>query len=120
MKMLNPTWISDNAQPLDIAYGARSADKFVSTIVNHYIDDDVGVLSDDDLTLLVTACDSMFNENWEALWKAVNVDYEPLENYNRNATITTKTNEKNTGSLTNKRDLTDTGTVDKSLTDTGT
>ena len=120
MKMLNPIWITDNALSLDIAYGARSADKFVSTIVNHYIDDDVGVLSDDDLTLLVTACYSMFNDNWTALWKAVITDYEPLENYNRNATITTKTNEKNTGSLTNQRELTDTGTVDKSLTDTGT
>ena len=120
MKMLNPMWIADNALSLDIAYGARSADKFVSTIVNHDIDDDVGVVSDDDLTLLVTACYSMFNENWEALWKAVNVEYEPLENYNRNSTITTKTNEKNTGSLTNQRELTDTGTVDKSLTDTGT
>lgn len=118
--MLNPTWIADNAQSLDIAYGARSADKFVSTIVNHYIDDDVGVLSDNDLTLLVTACYSMFNENWEALWKAVNVEYEPLENYNRNANITDKSTQKNTGTLQNQRTGTDTGTVDKTLTDSGT
>lgn len=120
MKMLNPTWIADNAHSLDIAYAARSADKFVSTIVNHYIDDDVGVLSDDDLTLLVTACYSMFNENWVSLWKAVNVEYEPLENYNRNSSVTDKSTQKNTGTLQNQRTGTDTGTVNKTLTDSGT
>ena len=120
MEMYNPPWGNDNARQLDIAYTNRSANKLVTPLINHYIDDDVGTLSDSALTDLVSACYEVNKRNWEMLWKANNTNYEPLENYNRNANITDKSTQKNTGTLQNQRTGTDTGTVDKTLTDSGT
>lgn len=129
-----PTWIADAtvASRLDMLYFARSGEKYVSPLVSHYITDNE--LSESSKDAIIDSVYDMYSQNWDALWKAVNTDYEPLENYDRTTAITeTNTRDDNktvdyehtdtdTGTLKRDSTSTDTGTLkrDSTLTDTGT
>lgn len=117
-----PTWIPDAtiASRLDMLYFSRSGDKYASPLVSHYITDNE--LSESSRDSIIDAMYDMYSQNWEALWKAVNTDYAPLENYDRTTTITESNTRGNTTTVDYEHTDTDTGMLkrDSTSTDTGT
>lgn len=117
-----PIWISDStvASRLDMLYFGRSGEKYVSPLVSHYITDNE--LSESSKDTIIDSIYDMYSQNWEALWKAVSAEYEPLENYDRTTTITETNTRGDTKTIDYEHTDTDTGTLkrDSTTSDIGT
>ena len=76
-------WQYENiASELDLEYhGNISGDKYVSPLVNKVLGTDT-TLSDTDLTTLAGVIYNLYGKNWEKLWNTLDLEYNPIENYN--------------------------------------
>ena len=101
-------------------YFARSGEKYVSPLVSHYITDNE--LSESSKDTIIDSVYDMYSQNWDALWKAVSAEYEPLENYDRTTTINETNTRDDSKTVDYEHTDTDTGTLkhDSTSTDTGT
>lgn len=94
-------WQSNDIQRLDILYhGHRSGKKYIGSLMQEYEDED-GTISEADLQ---TICQSVYylnSDKWSNIWKTWNLDYNPIENYNRNEDFTdTRTPDLTTKTIT--------------------
>ena len=132
LQALDVPWKNDiTSNELDVIYhGNRSGKKFVGSIVENFLSNNV--LSEESKTAIAQAIFAINEKNWNALWNTLNLEYNPIENYNMTETenisdvhegtltstgedITTKND-----SLTNTQDTTDTTTNNETITTTGT
>ena len=89
-----------NSSSLDLNYyGNHSGEKFISPLVDKILGDDT-ILSESDRHSIASAVYTMNIENWKKLWDALHEEYDPLQNYNGDETVTDTTTE--TGSDTFK------------------
>lgn len=105
-----------SAAVLDLAYFSRSSNKFISPIVETYLDDD-GKLTDTTLTSLALAIKSMNLVNWTRLYEIQKSEYNPFENYRMTESEVIETDNTTTDTQTlntkicNNRTSTNTGTI---------
>lgn len=99
---------------LDLLYEGRSADKIISPLVKNRLDDN-GKLTGGDKTLVALQIKAVFYDKWSHLWDLMQIDYDPLSNYDMVEDGTDQT--KRTGTDTNLK----TGSEDNSgaITRTG-
>nr|DAJ65533.1 MAG TPA: hypothetical protein [Caudoviricetes sp.] len=128
---------------LDVIYhGSRSGKKFAGCIVENFLSNNV--LSDESKALIAQAIFAINQKNWVALWNTLNLEYNPIDNYNmvesenisdvHSGTLTSKgedvttkndslTNSQNTTNTTTNKDTVttaNTGNVTKNVTENGT
>ena len=71
-----------NTVALDIAYqGAHSGRKWVTPFVENFIDDDTGVIPQNDVNRIASAIWATYRRKWDKLWELYMAEYNPLENY---------------------------------------
>lgn len=114
---------------LDMGYYSRSAQKIAAPIVID-ISDDSQPLDTEQRTQLAGIVFTLFNRKWERFWNVLNVEYNPISNYDMTETesieIDVSDTHQNTGTVTNVTDdvMRETGTVtnvsDNDSTQTGT
>ena len=99
---------------LDLLYEGRSADKIISPLVKNRLNED-GKLTGSDKTLVALQIKAVFYDKWSHLWELMQIDYDPLSNYDMVEDGTDQT--KRTGTDTNLK----TGSEDNSgaITRTG-
>ena len=99
---------------LDLLYESRSADKIISPLVKNRLDNN-GKLTGEDKTLVALQIKAVFLDKWSHLWELMQIDYDPLSNYDMVEDGTDQT--KRTGTDTNLK----TGSEDNSgaITRTG-
>lgn len=99
---------------LDLLYEGRSADKIISPLVKNRLDTN-GKLTGGDKTLVALQIKAVFFDKWSHLWELMQIDYDPLSNYDMVEDGTDQT--KRTGTDTNLK----TGSEDNSgaITRTG-
>ena len=109
---------------LDMGYYSRSAQKIVSPIVID-VSDNSQPLDTEQRTKLAGIVFTLFSRKWERFWDILNVEYNPISNYDMTETesieIDVSDSHQNTGTVTNVTDdvIRETGTV-TNVTDTDT
>lgn len=97
-----PPWSTQiSANSLDLQYfGNHSGKKFISPLVDALLDYDLDpvALYSVDVDILALTIKEMFSHNWEHMWNAFHLEYDPLVNYD----ITEEYNKTNahTGTVT--------------------
>ena len=81
-KFVEPIWAEDYDTPaqLDIFYGMTYGDKWTSPLLDHFIDEDTGVISDEDLGVLASMLYSLRGHEWAKLYAVLQAEYNPIEN----------------------------------------
>lgn len=119
-----PWRVADIANELDFEYhGNISGDKFISPLVRKMKSGDT--LTTAEMKLLAGVIYTLYKDNWEKEWETMNLQYNPIENYNmlekmsddittdeygRTHTRTDNTTHAKTGTETESRNLTDRNT----------
>lgn len=84
------------ANQLGLAYCLKHAgSKIVNSLVENYLDSE-GVLTSSGEQLLGSLVDSYYGDKWSRIWNALQSEYDPLSNYDKNSTITDIENGTNT------------------------
>ena len=86
LNTLDVPWKNDiSANELDIIYhGSRSGNKFIGSLVENYlVDDELSIASK---TTIATAIFAIYSKNWDALYKTLSLEYNPIENYSMTET----------------------------------
>lgn len=75
-------WKSKNInQKLDIMYMTnQSGNKFISPLVENFIDDN-GEVSAQDRATIASVIFALYNDNWSKLYATLSFEYDPIENY---------------------------------------
>ena len=81
-------------------YYRHSGNKSVSPLVEHFLDDK-GKLSSDSTATIARLIINAYKDNWDKVYKALTVDYSPIENVDETLTETTDTTGKTTTSNSN-------------------
>lgn len=81
-KFVDPIWAEDYATPaqLDIFYGMTYGDKWTTPLLDHFIDEDTGTISNDDLGAIASMLYQLRGHEWEKLYAALKAEYNPVEN----------------------------------------
>lgn len=96
-----------NAEFLNQDYYYRhSGTKTVSPLVKHFLDDK-GKLSSDSAATIARLIINAYKDNWDKVYKALTIDYSPIENVDETLTETTDTTGKTTTSNSNTHSGTD-------------
>ena len=119
-----PWRVADIANELDLEYhGNISGDKFISPLVRKMKSGDT--LTTAEMKSLAGVIYTLYNDNWLKEWETMNLQYNPIENYNmvekmsddittdeygRTHTRTDNTTHAQTGTETDSRNLTDRNT----------
>ena len=75
--------VSDNQ--LDIIYhGSRSGNKIIGSLIENYLDNNT--VSDDNKIIIAQAIYTIYIKNWNALYKTLSLEYNPIENYSMTET----------------------------------
>lgn len=144
LQALDVPWKNDiTSNELDVIYhGSRSGKKFVGCIIENFLSNNV--LSNESKSTIAQAIFAINQKSWVALWKTLNLEYNPIDNYNMTETenisdvhagtltskgedVTTKndslTNTQNTTNTSTNNETvktTDTGSITKNVTENGT
>lgn len=106
-------------------YYRHSGNKNVSPLVEHFLGDD-GKLNSDNSYAIARMIIHAYKDNWDKVYKALTIDYSPIENVDEYLTETTDrtgnttTSNSNTHSGTDNRSKTGTETLTQSGTDATT
>lgn len=87
-------------------YYRHSGNKSVSPLVDHFLDSN-GKLSSDSSYVIARLIINAYKDNWDKVYKALTVDYSPIENVDETLTETTDTTGKTTTSNSNTHSGTD-------------
>lgn len=87
-------------------YYRHSGTKSISPIVKHFLNDN-GKLSSDSAATIARLIVSAYKDNWDKVYKALTIDYSPIENVDETLTETTDTTGKTTTSNSNTHSGTD-------------
>ena len=106
LNALDVPWKSDiTGNQLDVIYhGNRSGQKLIGSLLENYLVD--GVISDDNKITVAQAIFTLYIKNWNALYRTLSLEYNPIENYS----MTETENIKDTHNVTTENDSTDTTT----------
>lgn len=75
--------VSDNQ--LDIIYhGSRSGNKIIGSLIENYLDNNT--VSDDNKIIIAQVIYTIYIKNWNALYKTLSLEYNPIENYSMTET----------------------------------
>lgn len=96
-------------------YYRHSGNKTVSPLVEHFLDDK-GKLSSDSAATIARLIINAYKDNWDKVYKALTIDYSPIENVDETLTENTDT----TGNTTTSSSNTHSGTDDTKKTGTET
>lgn len=70
---------------LDIIYhGSRSGNKIIGSLIENYLDNNT--VSDDNKIIIAQAIYTIYIKNWNALYKTLSLEYNPIENYSMTET----------------------------------
>ena len=87
-------------------YYRHSGNKSISPIVKHFLNDN-GKLSSDSAATIARLIVNAYKDNWDKVYKALTIDYSPIENVDETLTETTDTTGKTTTSNSNTHSGTD-------------
>ena len=106
LNALEVPWKSDiSGNQLDIIYhGSRSGHKIIGSLIENYLENNT--VSDDNKITIAQAIFSIYIKNWNALYKTLSLEYNPIENYSMTETENVQDSHK--------------GTVESDSTDTNT
>lgn len=106
LNALEVPWKSDiSGNQLDIIYhGSRSGHKIIGSIIENYLENNT--VSDDNKITIAQAIFSIYIKNWNALYKTLSLEYNPIENYSMTETENVQDSHKGT----TESDATDTDT----------
>lgn len=108
-------WVEDvEATGLDIAYGQRSANKFIAPFVYKYINDDMEFV-EDGVEYVLASVVAKYGQKWNHLWELYTAQYNPLDSYTMDETLTIEHEGEDSSSSTRTPNLTT-----RALTDEGT
>lgn len=106
LNALEVPWKSDiSGNQLDIIYhGSRSGHKIIGSIIENYLENNT--VSNDNKITIAQAIFSIYIKNWNALYKTLSLEYNPIENYSMTETENVQDSHKGT----TESDATDTDT----------
>lgn len=87
-------------------YYRHSGNKTVSPLVKHFLNDN-GKLGSDSAATIARLIVNAYKDNWDKVYKALTIDYSPIENVDETLTETTDTTGKTTTSNSNTHSGTD-------------
>lgn len=87
-------------------YYRHSGNKTVSPLVKHFLNDN-GKLSSDSAATIARLIVNAYKDNWDKVYKALTIDYSPIENVDETLSETTDTAGKTTTSNSNTHSGTD-------------
>ena len=81
LNALDVPWKSDiSGNQLDVIYhGSRSGHKIIGSLIENYLENNT--VSDDNKITIAQAIFSIYIKNWNALYKTLSLEYNPIENY---------------------------------------
>ena len=106
LNALEVPWKSDiSGNQLDIIYhGSRSGHKIIGSLIENYLENNT--VSDDNKITIAQSIFSIYIKNWNALYKTLSLEYNPIENYSMTETENVQDSHKGT----TESDATDTDT----------
>lgn len=86
LNALEVPWKNDvSGNQLDIIYhGSRSGNKIIGSLIENYLDNNT--VSDDNKIIIAQAIYIIYIKNWNALYKTLSLEYNPIENYSMTET----------------------------------
>lgn len=86
LNALEVPWKNDvSSNQLDIIYhGSRSGNKIIGSLIENYLDNNT--VSDDNKIIIAQAIYTIYIKNWNALYKTLSLEYNPIENYSMTET----------------------------------
>lgn len=86
LNALEVPWKDDiSGNQLDIIYhGSRSGNKIIGSLIENYLDNNT--VSDDNKIIIAQAIYTIYIKNWNALYKTLSLEYNPIENYSMTET----------------------------------
>lgn len=79
---VDPIWAEDYEVPaqLDIFYGMTYGQKYPAPLLNNFIDEDTGTISNEDLGVIASMLYTLRGLEWAKLYAALKAEYNPVEN----------------------------------------
>lgn len=116
LNALEVPWKNDvSGNQLDIIYhGSRSGNKIIGSLIENYLDNNT--VSDDNKIIIAQAIYTIYINNWNALYKTLSLEYNPIENYSMTETENVQDTHK--GTLESNGNNTDTYTETTLVDDT--
>lgn len=116
LNALEVPWKNDvSGNQLDIIYhGLRSGDKIIGSLIEYYLDNNT--VSDDNKIIIAQAIYTIYIKNWNALYKTLSLEYNPIENYSMTETENVQDTHK--GTLESNGNNTNTNTETTIVNDT--
>ena len=92
LNALEVPWKNDvSGNQLDIIYhGSRSGNKIIGSLIENYLDNNT--VSDDNKIIIAQAIYTIYIKNWNALYKTLSLEYNPIENYSMTETVNDTSN----------------------------
>lgn len=86
LNALEVPWKNDvSGNQLDIIYhGSRSGNKIIGSLIENYLDNNT--VSDDNKIIIAQTIYTIYIKNWNALYKTLSLEYNPIENYSMTET----------------------------------
>lgn len=86
LNVLEVPWKNDvSGNQLDIIYhGSRSGNKIIGSLIENYLDNNT--VSDNNKIIIAQAIYTIYIKNWNALYKTLSLEYNPIENYSMTET----------------------------------
>lgn len=86
LNALEVPWKNDvSGNQLDIIYhGSRSGNKIIGSLIENYLDNNT--VSDDNKIIIAQVIYTIYIKNWNALYKTLSLEYNPIENYSMTET----------------------------------
>lgn len=116
LNALEVPWKNDvSGNQLDIIYhGSRSGNKIIGSLIENYLDNNT--VSDDNKIIIAQAIYTIYIKNWNALYKTLSLEYNPIENYSMTETENVQDTHK--GTVESNGNNTDTYTETTLVNDT--
>lgn len=116
LNALEVPWKNDiTGNELDINYhGFRSGHKIVGSLIENFLENNV--VSDENKIIIAQAIYAMYIKNWNALYKTLSLEYNPIENYSMLETENVQDSHK--GTLKSNSTNTNTNTENTIVNDT--
>lgn len=96
LNALEVPWKNDiTGNELDVNYhGSRSGHKIVGSLIENFLENDV--VSEENKITIAQVIYTMYIKNWNALYKTLSLEYNPIENYSMTETENVKDSHKGT------------------------
>lgn len=116
LNSLEVPWKNDvPGNQLDAIYhGSRSGNKIIGSLLENYLDNNT--VSDDNKIIIAQAIYTIYIKNWNALYKTLSLEYNPIENYSM--TETENVQDSHNGTLESNGTDTNTNTENTIVNDT--